>query len=151
MPDSDYPLPAFYFNVSFNGVTSSIAGSFREVSGIRSEMAVEEVAEGGENRFVHVLPGRVKHPRLVLKRGVAPANSMLVRWCKAVLEGGLGIPLVPKLVSVQLMNGEGSPVRAWSFANAYPVAWEVEAFNATKNEVAMDKVELAYALATRDQ
>ena len=133
MPDSDYPLPAFYFNVSFNGVTSSIAGSFREVSGIRSEMTVEEVAEGGENRFMHVLPGRVKHPRLVLKRGVAPANSMLVRWCKAVLEGGLGIPLVPKLVSVQLMNGEGNPVRAWSFANAYPVAWEVEAFKDRKS------------------
>lgn len=151
MADRDYPLPAFYFNVGFNGVTSSIAGSFLEVSGMRSEMELEEVAEGGENRFVHQLPGRVKHPRLVLRRGIAPADSMLVRWCKAVLEGGLARPVVPKLVSVSLMGVDGEPLRAWSFADAYPVAWEVEPFNATKNEVAMDKVELAYALATRER
>ena len=33
------------------------------------------MVEGGENRFVHRLPKPVKHPNLVLKRGLATTSS----------------------------------------------------------------------------
>jgi phage tail-like protein len=140
-----YPPSAFYFKVVFDGVDTS----FQEVTGIGSEIETEDVVEGGENRYVHQLPKSVKHPKLVLKRGIAKMTSPLVIWCKTVLEGDFVLPIVPMLVSVQLMNENQIPIRAWSFANAYPVNWEVDGFNATKNEVAIETIQLAYTFSNR--
>ncbi len=145
-----YPPVAFHFAVSFGTAARDADCSFREVSGIGPEMETETVVEGGENRFVYQLPKAVKHPRLVLKRGVAPFRSRLVTWCRNVLEGGLSQPLAPKLIHVALLDETGQPLRMWSFENAYPVKWDVEPFNATKNEVAMEKVELSYLFSKRE-
>jgi phage tail-like protein len=145
-----YPPVAFHFVVSFGMPALDPDCAFREVSGIGPEMELESVPEGGENRFTWQLPKAVKHPRLVLKRGVGPYTSRLVTWCRNVFEGGLEQPVVPKLMWVALLDETRIPIRLWSFANALPVKWEVEAFNSTKNEVAMEKVELAYAYSKRE-
>ncbi len=140
----EYPLSAFYFKVVFAATSDNADTSFQEVSGIGSEMETEDLAEGGENRFVHRLPKTLKHPKLVLKRGVAPKDSPLVDWCKDVLEGQLIEQVKPMTVEVSLMNEAGEPTRVWSFVNAFPVNWEVEGFNSTKNEIAIEKIELSY-------
>jgi phage tail-like protein len=144
------PPVAFHFAVTFGATPPAVDGAFQEVSGISPEMETEAVPEGGENRFVHQLPKAVKNSKLTLKRGVADLDSPLVSWCRAVLEGGLVRPIVPKVVHVFLLDGAGLPLRAWSFANAYPVRWEVEAFNSTKNELALEKIELSYAYSKRE-
>jgi phage tail-like protein len=150
-PDASlYPPAAFHFTVTFGTNPQDADGSFQEVSGIAPEMETESVPEGGENRFVHTLPKAVKSARLVLKRGIAALDSRLVMWCQSVLEGGLARPVFPKLLHVFLLDEKGQPLRAWSFANAYPVKWEVEPFNATKNEVAVEKIELSYAYSKRE-
>lgn len=123
--------------------------SFQEVSGITSELNTEEVVEGGENRFVHRLPKGAKHPLLELKRGIAPAWSPLVIWCSAVMGLDFMVPVTPMDVGVYLMNTERIPIRAWAFANAYPVKWEVESFGSTKNEVAIEKISLSYTYSYR--
>lgn len=144
-----YPPAAFYFKVAFAATGGMSDASFQEVSGISSELETETVEEGGENRFKYQLPKAVKHPNLVLKRGIAELDSPLVVWCKSVLEGGLLLPVEPMLVSVYLMNEEAVPIRGWSFSNAFPVKWEVEAFNSTRNEVAIEKIELGYNYSVR--
>jgi phage tail-like protein len=144
----DYPLPAFYFKVTFSAKSDEDA-AFQEVSGIGSQIDTESYAEGGENRFVHQLPKAVKHPKLVLKRGIAPDDSPLVKWCKSILENGFSKSIEPKLIHVMLLNEKGEAARMWSFADAYPVNWEVENFNATKNAVAIEKIELAYSYSQR--
>lgn len=157
MPDVDGletrpedPPAAFYFKVTFGSNGPDADSSFREVSGIAPEMETEAVVDGGENRYVLALPKAVKHPRLVLKRGIAPGHSRLLAWCKEVLEGGLSNRIRPQQVHLQLLNGAGTPLRKWSFDNAYPVKMEIEAFNSTKNEVAVEKIELSYAFSTRE-
>jgi phage tail-like protein len=145
-----YPPVAFYFSVGFGTQVQDADCSFREVGGIGPEMETETVTEGGENRFVYQLPKAVKHPRLVLKRGVAPFRSRLVTWCRNVLELGLTQPVKPRLMQVFLLGSDGKPLRSWSFQNAFPVKWEVEPFQSSKNEVALEKVELSYAYSTRD-
>lgn len=141
---------AFQFTVTFGTQPQDSDGSFQEVQGIGPELETEDVAEGGENRFVHHLPKGMKHPRLVLKRGIAPNSSRLVQWCQAVLEGGLVRPVYPKLLHVFLLDENGGPLRAWSFDNAFPVRWEVEAFGAQKNEVALETIELSYNFSKRE-
>jgi phage tail-like protein len=150
MPDDGYQLPAFYFKVAFAEIGNDSDTSFQDVSGIGSEIEMESYVEGGENRFVHQLPKSVKHPRLVLKRGIAATTSPLVSWCREVLEGDLAQPIEPMSVLVSLMDENKEPVRVWSFSNAYPVNWEVENFNSTKNEVAIEKIELNYSTSSRE-
>jgi phage tail-like protein len=140
---------AFHFRVTFGSAGQGVDSSFREVSGIAPEMETEAVREGGENRYVLSLPKGVKAPRLVLKRGIAAGNSKLLTWCKSTLEGGLSERIKPQQVNVSLLNEKGEPLETWSMMNAYPVKLEVEGFNATRNEVAIERIELNYTHCKR--
>jgi phage tail-like protein len=146
---TDYPPAAFHFVVRFGSGWGRSDASFQEVGGIGPEMETESFQEGGENRFVHTLPKGVKHPKLTLKRGVADHDSQLVQWCRTVLEGGLAERIKPRDVFVYLLDAEGAPLRGWSFENAYPSHWTVDAFQADRNGIAIEKIELNYAVSTR--
>ena len=146
---SEYPPAAFHFVVHFTRGGISSDTSFQEAGGIGSEMETEAYREGGENRFVHSLPKGVKHPKLTLKRGVAGRDSGLVQWCRSVLEGGMAQPIEPQDVSLYLLDEAGNPLRGWSFQNAYPSQWTIDAFAADKNAVAIEKIELTYAALVR--
>ena len=150
-----YLAPAFYFSVVFlrnlGGLENDLReeNSFTEVSGLAPEFELESVKEGGENRFTHQLPKRVKHPKLVLKRGRAPIDSALAQWCSETLEYGLVSGVRPMDLSVRLLDEKGEPLRAWDVVNAFPVKWEVDGFNSTKNEIAIEKIELSYNFSNR--
>jgi phage tail-like protein len=145
---SDYPLPAFHFSVVFTKFPG-MDTAFQEVSGIGSEIDIQEVVEGGENGFVHRLPKGIKHPLLVLKRGIADATSILAHWCKDVLEGEFIEPIQTRDITVFLLDQNQVPVRGWEFTNTYPVKWEIDSFNSTKNEVAIETIELSYNSSKR--
>lgn len=114
-----------------------------------TELAFEEFHEGGENRHVWRLPTGLKHPPLELKRGIGSSDSDLVKWCKRSMEGIGQLRIATKSVEVSLMDCEGRPVRSWYFADAFPIKWEFDAFNATKNEVAIEKISLSYSYSYR--
>lgn len=146
--EGGYPPSSFYFRVVFERSSGITDVAFQEVSGISSEIDVESVVEGGENRYVHQLPKGVKHPKLVLKRGVAKKNSPLVQWCQSVLEQ-FQIPICPKALQVNLLDGRRVPIRSWDIVGAYPVKWEVGNLESTKNEVLIETIEFSYATLTR--
>jgi len=146
-PETAYPLTSFYFAVQIDGIDES---SFQEVTGIGSELETEDVVEGGENRFVHTLPTKPKHSRLVLKRGVVVRSSPLIRWCRKILDSDFGLPIDPKLINVYLFNEKREPVRGWTFADAYPVKWEIGDFHSGKNEIAIETITLSYTRCNRN-
>lgn len=149
LESAEYPPTSFYFSVSFSGANMDSDTSFQEVSGISRKIETEDVAEGGENRFVHHLPKAVKYENLVLKRGIASMRSELVKWCRKVLEDGLGAPITTQGIDVFLMNADGEAIRAWAFSNAYPVKWSVDGFNSTENKVSIETIELCYSTFRR--
>ena len=68
---SYYPPVGFHFKVEVLGLPPNDNDvRFTEVGGLSVELGTEEVAEGGENRFVQKYPTRAKYPELVLKRGL---------------------------------------------------------------------------------
>ena len=151
MFDPANPPVAFYFEVTFGGSRSLGDNSFQEVSGLSSELETEDVVEGGENRFIHRLPKSVKHPHLVLKRGIAAIDSPLVTWCKDVLESDFTKSFSTKEIKIYLLGKKGGQAAlcGWSVENALPVSWEAESFNSTKNELAIEKIELNYNILKR--
>ncbi|WP_417910177.1 phage tail protein [Candidatus Electronema sp. PJ] len=146
----EYPPVAFYFSVVFGADLGNLFdNSFQEVSGLDAELETEDIAEGGENRFVHRLPKAIKHPRLILKRGLVSLNSLLSLWCKEVLEGDFSSSFTSKNIQIFLLGEQTTPLRAWLVENALPVKWEIEPFNSTKNDVAVEKIEFNYNILTR--
>ncbi len=141
---------AFHFAVTLNTMqVTHPEAAFMEASGMAADMETETVMEGGRNDFVHFLPKPVKHPRLVLKRGLAPLSSHWVRWCKRTLEGGLSRRLTPADLRVALLSADGTIMRQWLLTRAYPVKWDVDAFNSQRNEMAIERIELVYARSER--
>lgn len=144
-----YPPVGFYFSLSFTGVSTALDASFKEASGISAEMNVEEVAEGGENRFKYRLPTTVKYSDLELKRGLITKTSALAIWCMEVLNGGLDIPIVTKSITVNLLNEEGSPLMTWNFVNAWPTQWSISSLDSEKNEIVVESIKFAYTYFTK--
>ncbi|WP_199027880.1 phage tail protein [Ralstonia sp. ASV6] len=147
---TDFMPVSFSFVVGFSNIATGVDASFQEVSGMDQVMETEDVQCGGENRFIYKLPKGVRQEKLVLKRGVADIRSPLMRWCKAVMSGGLAQPVTPMDVSVYLLDEEGDKIRGWTFQSAYPVRWGVDEFNATKNNVVIETIEMAYLNCVRE-
>ena len=146
---SYYPPVGFHFKVQIVGSKSEDDAAFTEVSGLDMEIDVQEIKEGGENGFSHRLPGRVKHSNLVLKRGVLVKGSQFSNWCKSMLQDGVIGKITCKDLNVFLLDEASRPLLTWSCARAWPVKWNVGAFDSTKNDVAVETLEFAFQTLTR--
>jgi phage tail-like protein len=125
----------FYLEV--DGRTEAV---FTEVSGLQVEVAVHEQEEGGNNGFVHRLPGRVKVGNITLKRGMTRSNEFL-KWCMEIASE----QITRRNVTVVMYDAARKPMMRWNFLKAYPVKWVGPQFTATSTEAALETVELAHA------
>src|SRR5947209_5021359 len=91
---------------------------FTEVSGLQVQMDVTEYEEGGNNEFVHRLPGRTRVSNLTLKRGMTRSNAFY-QWQAEVAQGHI----TRRNVSVVMYDAAGEKLVQWDFVNAYPVKW----------------------------
>jgi phage tail-like protein len=102
---------------------------------------VEEVREGGENDFVHRLPGRVEFSNLTLRRGYAQTHEFF-EWFRAVFDEGR---VQRRTVTVSLMNRDASgPIMQWAFRDAFPSKWSGPSFKAAENAIALESLEIAH-------
>ena len=150
MSQSYYPPSAFYFSLAVLGSATPLAmltdidASFQEISGIEAQFGVEQVTEGGENRFVHQLPTAAKYSHLQLKRGVVTGDSFIAEWVGQTIGASLSMPIIPQNLLVTLLSSDGLPSIAWLFINAYPQRWEVSAMNAQENQILTETLEFSY-------
>ena len=136
-----YPPAAFHFKVEVLGLTRNENDvRFTEVGGLSVELATEEVAEGGENRFIQKYPTRAKYPELVLKRGLL-LNSEIVTWIRQCIED---YNIQPKNIDIKLLNEAHQPLLTWHVVNAYPTKWAVSDLNASSNAVVIETLQLFY-------
>jgi len=133
-----YPPLGFHFKVEIAGIDGEF--EFQSVSGLSVELEVEQIAEGGENRFKHKLPVRSKYPNLILKRGTK-VNSELISWCRNAFDN---LIIIPKDIVISLLNEEHEPLITWNIVHAYPVKWTTSDFNAEESKIVIETIELAY-------
>ncbi|WP_338864543.1 phage tail protein [Myxococcus stipitatus] len=136
-----YPPVGFHFQVEILGLPRDDNDlRFTEVSGLSLEMGTEEVAEGGENRFIQKYPTRTKYPELVLKRGLL-VSSKVLGWIRQCMED---YRIEPKNIDVKLLNEEHQPLLTWHVVGAYPTKWSVSDLNSTNNAVVIETLQLFY-------
>ena len=119
-------------------ITGLAIGAFREVTGLQMEREILEYTEGGHNDFVHKLPGRVKYPNLVLKRGVTNQDE-LMKWFWQTQD----LP-ERKDVTVKLVDPATTVMRTWAFKQAFPVKWIGPNLNAGSDTAATEQLELVH-------
>ena len=133
----DLTTPAIWFELklSTQGVP---VGYFTEASGHSAEVETMTYNEGGRNDSVHKLPTRMKHPNLVLKRGVT-STSALQKWVDDSFMGP-----TREDITLTMYNEALEKLQIWSFKGAYPVKWTGPSFNTAQATIATEAIELVH-------
>jgi phage tail-like protein len=113
-------------------------GKFGSIKGLEAQVDILEYREGGINDIVHRLPGQLTYPNLVLSGG--QTTDGVQKWFAQTRLGG-----ARHAITVTLLDNEGTAVRAWSFADAFPVRWTGPVLSAGSTEVAGEELEIAHA------
>lgn len=148
---SDYvPLPASaYFRLEFTGPDGAADNAFQEAAGLSVELEAEEVREGGQKMYKHQLPPEAKYGNLILRRGFMSQNARLATWCTATTGSDFAQPLQTHDLLLHLLDANGDALATWTFLDAYPVKWSLSELNAQENTLAIETLELAYAMFRR--
>jgi phage tail-like protein len=121
-------------------------GRFMEVGGLQVDVAVEELEEGGQNSYVHKLPGRMTWPNITLKRGITQNDSLLTWLGKSSGEqfAAQGNKLTRSTAAITLLGPGGGRLRAWEFDGVFPVRWKGPDFAASSSDMAVEELEVAH-------
>ena len=138
--DNKDPLVSAFFTIDFGG---TVAGAFRECTGLGSENEVVEYkASGDKGKYVmKKIPGRMKWNNITLKRGITDAMDMW-KWRKLVEQGK--IDDARKNGSIVMYSQDGTEVARWNFVNAWPSKLTGPSANAGNNEVAIEELEITH-------
>ena len=116
------------------------SGEFQEVTGLSADLEVMAYPEGGVNDYVHQLPVRHSWGRIVLKRGLV-SNMVLWNWYVAGLSQSLG---ARRDGTIMLLTPQGDPAVAWNFRGGLAAKWTGPEFNAMRDSVAIESLEIAH-------
>jgi phage tail-like protein len=132
-----YPYLVFNFEIHIEG--SNLVGGFSECSGLAAEIEIEDYVEGGLNTYTHRLPKKTKYNNLVAKRGMTSSN-VLYNWYKDVVAG----KIQRRNIIVTLLDRKRSPLKSWTFHNAFPVKWGAPDFKSDSSTTAIEFVEFVH-------
>ena len=135
---ANYPLPVFYFSVSFGADNIG----FSEVSGLSQEIQAIEYRDGLMPGTTLPLkrPGLHKAGNVTLKRGIVAGNYDLYNWFN-----NNGNPNVERRdLTISLLNDEQQPVFVWKILQAFPVKCEGPGLKATGNDIAIESLDLVH-------
>jgi phage tail-like protein len=136
-----YPLPVYNYKVDIGDTTVS----FSEASGLsigyetytHKESPVESGSPGPR---VMIMPAQPQEVKLTLKKGVVRGVSVpaLYAW---IADKKLN-QIEKRDILISLCDEEGDPVISWVVRNAFPTKLEAPGFDATKNDAAVESMEL---------
>lgn len=148
MPSDTEPLggdlptaAAFLFEV--DGVE---IGLFREVRGLRVDIGVDEIREGGQNGYVRKVPGRMSWPNLILRRGLTQSDALFT-WLSNSSGAGFAArdnKLTRTSGAVTALDSAGVRLRSWEFTDVFPVRWTGPDFETGRNEPLEEELEVAH-------
>lgn len=133
------------FDVSIDQID---IGSFTGLEGLSAKYEVVTYAEGGENGFVHQLPGRLSYGNVRLIRPVrGRSQAGLTRWFRDLSRG----ELVRHTASIRAYDETQQVVAGWSFDGVWPVSYVGPNFSVDGGKVATEIFEFAHDGFTEEE
>jgi phage tail-like protein len=121
--------------------------TFNEIEGIEMRVEVVTFAEGGENGFVHQLPGRASWPTLVMRKGTISNDDALWKWINATTGEQFGAndnKLERKTAAITVMSSVGQRLRAWELLGAWPCYWKLSTLSVDANEPIGEEIHIKH-------
>jgi phage tail-like protein len=136
------PPIASRFMIEVGGVQ---IGIFSQVEGLSATVKVDPLPEGGQNGFVHQLPGRLEWPNIVLKKGLTQADELWKWFAKTSGEGFAagGNKVQKTTVAITALSHTLVRLRTWNLSDAYPVKWTGPTFHQERT-VLEESLEIAH-------
>ena len=114
-------------------------GNWQKCDGLSLEYDLMEYKEGGENAYVHRLPGRVNYPNVKLTRPIDSDSTSVNAWLMS-----LQVRMVPSTVEISVLDPSGESVAKWVLAGVYPVKWTGPSLDVGSNQWATETLELSH-------
>lgn len=121
-------------------------GAFKEISGLQLTVTEHEYVEGGQNQYVHKLPGVIRWPHLVFKRGLVNSDALFTWVGKSSGEGFTGAQnkITRSTGAVTVISGDGTRLRSWEFEGVFAVAWSGPTLSADMASTLSETLEVAH-------
>lgn len=114
-------------------------GSFTRCTGLGMSCDAVAYQEGGENGFVHQLPGQVKFGPVSLTRPLDGSSAAVAAWL-----GRLSTQPKRTTARIAALDSAGSEVAAWSLIGVWPKEWSGPSFQSDGNGVATESLTLLH-------
>ncbi len=114
-------------------------GTWTKCEGLSVEYDLQEIKEGGQNDYLHRLPGRTKYQNLKLTRAIDKNTQKVADWLASIARE-------PKRSTAQIviLDTNGTEVVTWRFEGVYPAKWTGPTLDVGANQVAMESLELVH-------
>ena len=112
---SNYPLPAFYFQVRIDGISGALG--FQKVSGLEAKTNFISYSHGNTKQsYDYNIAGRTVYTDATLEKGVFSGDTDLFKWWKNNLSTA-----VKRNVQIDLLNENGDAEISWKLEDAVPL------------------------------
>jgi phage tail-like protein len=133
-------MTGFHFMVTWNPEDEENV-SFSEVSGLNVSTTAIEYREGSDKQYTTLkMPGLRKYNNVTLKRGTMAKDNGFFAWFDKINNN----TVERRSIKIMLLNEDHEAVITWTLNNAFPVKYDPGSLNASKGEVLIESIELAY-------
>jgi phage tail-like protein len=121
-------------------------GAFKEVSGLELTVETHEYVEGGQNQYVHRLPGVIRWPNLLFQRGLVNSDALFAWVGRSSGDGFAGNDnaLTRATGAVTLVDHQGTRLRSWELEGVFAVRWSGPRLSADVAESLVETLEVAH-------
>jgi phage tail-like protein len=123
------PAVAYMFKVEIDGQQLGLWNSFE---GLGMETTVETREEGGNNAFIHQLPGRLKYTNVKISRPVGRDSSKVAEWLSGMVD-----TVTRTTAVISALGPDNKEIVSWSLDGVVPVKWAGPGFNVDNAKVAL--------------
>ncbi|MGI8793545.1 MAG: phage tail protein [Acidimicrobiales bacterium] len=114
-------------------------GFFNSVDGLSWQANVETREEGGNNDFVHKLPGRFTYNNIKLTRPVNSDSKLIAKWFAS-----MQTEVKRATAQIVAVDSQDKEIAQWGLLGVVPVSWTGPSFSVDGNKVATETLELAH-------
>jgi phage tail-like protein len=114
-------------------------GLWTKCEGLGIEYDVLEYKEGGQNGFIHRLPGRAKYANVKLTRPIDKNSMKVADWMASIQATA-----TRETAEITVLDPAGEVVATWNLAGVFPARWTGPTLDVAGNQVALETLELAH-------
>jgi phage tail-like protein len=114
-------------------------GNFSKCEGLKASYDMKSYEEGGQNGFVHQLPGRIKYENITLTRPIDDASKGVAVWFAS-----FRVAVKRSNAQISVMDAAGHEIMNWTLSGVVPVSWSAGGVDVAANSVVTETLVLSH-------